>query len=168
MNSRRIITGAPGTGKTTLLRYLESQGADVVHEPARQILAEQKGLSWNAFTKLILERAIAGWQAAEFRPGTIIFDRGVPDSIAYARGFKLDEQPYWEAARQYTYHLQVYICPPWEAIYTTDAERTINFQQTVAFHESLVTIYEQLGYQLIELPLVPVAERARFFLKKSC
>lgn len=37
-----VMSGAMGSGKSTVLRLLLAQGLAIVEEPARQILAEQQ------------------------------------------------------------------------------------------------------------------------------
>ncbi|MEM7017285.1 MAG: AAA family ATPase, partial [Pseudomonadota bacterium] len=37
-----ILTGAPGSGKSTLINTLRARGIQCIDEPARQILAEQR------------------------------------------------------------------------------------------------------------------------------
>jgi predicted ATPase len=60
-----IITGSPGSGKSTILRELKNIAVTVIDEPARQILAEQRSFGGNGvpendpvlFTELMLSRA---------------------------------------------------------------------------------------------------------------
>ena len=42
MDFRFIITGAPGCGKTSILKELTQSGYEVANEPARQVLEEQR------------------------------------------------------------------------------------------------------------------------------
>jgi predicted ATPase len=48
--------------------------------------------------------------------GIIIYDRGVPDNIAYAQLFNLDYRPAHLAAKLYRYHPDVFVFPEWEEI----------------------------------------------------
>jgi predicted ATPase len=170
MENLIILTGAPGTGKSTLLQELSTQGVTVMNEPARQILKEQRAIGGRAlpevdpglFIQMMRERATAQYQAALRCSGPVIFDRGMPDFIAYTRHFNLNEEDDLKAAHEFRYAAQVFICTPWEAIYTTDSERKMSFAAVQDFHESLVKIYQDLGYRLCELPRLNVRERARF------
>jgi predicted ATPase len=58
----------------------------------------------------------------------------------------------------------VFIFPPWEAIYRTDDARWEPFETAVKVHESLVSTYSSLGYELIEVPRKSVEERVEFIL----
>ncbi len=51
---------------------------------------------------------------------------------------------------------------PWEEIYTTDDERTMTFDMVMGFQEVVEDVYGRLGYTLIEVPRVPIDERAAF------
>ena len=62
----------------------------------------------------------------------------------------------------YRYHRRVFFAPAWEKIYTTDEERTISYLGTRAFEDELRQVYQQYEYELIDLPCVPVEERAEF------
>lgn len=45
-----IITGCPGSGKTTLINYLRDIGFTCVDEPARQVIAEQRAIQGNGLS----------------------------------------------------------------------------------------------------------------------
>jgi predicted ATPase len=164
-----VLTGAPGSGKTTTLDHLGA-GTLIVGEPAREILAEQRaaGRVGNLdhepalFVDLLLRRSIDKYQTARTSGAPVLFDRGVPDCVAYAVGFGVDPAPSVEASRRYRYDEEVFVLPPWEEIYTTDDERTMSFADTIPFHEAVVAAYERAGYTLIEVPQGSAAERAAF------
>jgi hypothetical protein len=69
VRNRFVVTGAPGSGKTPILRELVRLGFLGVDEPAREILAEQRAIGGNGvydkdpqlFCDLMLERAVADY-----------------------------------------------------------------------------------------------------------
>jgi predicted ATPase len=164
-----VLTGAPGSGKTATLDHV-GEGIVRVGEPAREILAEQRaaGRVGNLdhepalFVELLLRRSIDKYQTARTSSAPVLFDRGVPDCVAYAVGFGVDPAHGVEASRRYRYDEEVLVLPPWEEIYTTDDERTMSFPDTIPFHEAIVAAYELAGYTLIEVPRGSAAERAAF------
>lgn len=174
MNKNIIITGAMGSGKSSVLKLLKAQGLTVVEEPARQILAEQRSIDDEGvpeknpklFTQLLLSRAIYQYKQMQEIDGTVIFDRGVPDNIAYARLFGLNYLPAQNAANLYRYNSQVFIFPAWKEIYTTDEERIMSFAAAKAFGDDVCEIYREFGYKLIEVPCVSPEERVQFIMEK--
>ena len=169
-----VLTGAMGGGKSTILKALFEMDTVCVPEPARKILFEQRSIEASGvpeidpglFTMLMLSRSIHDYNEYDSGHAHIVFDRGVPDMIAYAGLFGLDLHPYRNAAKQYRYNDTVFYFPPWKDIYSTDEERKIGFEGAKAFGVQTKRIYEDLGYNVIEMPLVSIDERARFILKK--
>jgi predicted ATPase len=90
----------------------------------------------------------------------VLFDRGIPDCIAYARLMGVDPTPSIRASGEHRYRREVLLLGPWEEIYSTDDERTMSFADTHAFHEAIVEAYERAGYELVEVPRDTVDRRA--------
>src|SRR2546430_12779016 len=139
MDTRRlhIVTGAPGSGKTAVLAAL-GEGFHVVPEPAREILAEARAgdtaardREWGAFVSLLLRRSIEQHEAAQRLQGTIVFDRGVPDNVAYAVALSMDAAPAQDAARRYPYHPDGLVPPPLDGNQATGAEAAEPFLRTI-------------------------------------
>lgn len=174
MDSYILLTGAMGAGKSTLARALEARGLPVVQEPARQILAEQRRFGGagvpetdpKLFVELMLSRALYFHGAHRATPGPVLFDRGVPDIIAYAELFGLDTAPYRRAAQAYRYAQIAFLAPDWPEIYATDDERKMPYDEARAFGARLRDIYTELGYALVELPKAPVEARAAFVMAR--
>ena len=153
-----ILTGAPGSGKTAILDAL---GPDVlpVGEPAREILAEQRSPGGagtpdrdpSHFVELLLRRSQEKYEAARRWAGPVVFDRGIPDCVAYAVLLGADPAPSTSASEVYRYQREVFVLAPWEEIYSVDDERTMSFADTFAFHEALVDAYERTGYILVDI-----------------
>ena len=166
-----ILTGAPGSGKTAIL---DTIGAELicVGEPAREIIAEQRAIGGDGtsdrnaslFVDLLLQRSIEKHVAAQIGTAPVLFDRGVPDCIAYASVMGIDPSPSVRAAEQYRYRDEVFLLEPWEEIYTVDDERTMSFADTFPFHDALVDAYERAGYVMVEVPRGSVERRVAFIL----
>jgi predicted ATPase len=169
-----ILTGAPGSGKSTLVRLLRQQGVECVDEPARRIIAEQRTIGGQGigerdprlFVELLLSRAIWDYNNLDQSAQATVFDRGVADVIAYANLYGIPFEHGWNAAREYTGNERVFFAPNWQQIYTTDDERTMSFDASEQMGSDLRAIYETLGYQIVELPRATPEERADFVLQR--
>ena len=173
-NNFFVLTGAPGGGKTTLVCHLRGLGVRCVDEPARAILADQRARNGLGtpdhnkllFTELLLSHSIENFSNSKQFTGSIVFDRSVVDSIAYASLFELPTKQFEVAALKYRYNKTVFVLAPWEEIYATDDERKMSFEDSVVFHRLIISAYERLGYQLIEIPRGTVESRSLFLSEK--
>lgn len=168
-----VITGGPGTGKTSLIEELKKSGFKAVEEVARVIIKEQmqqggEALPWKntgLYTKSMLERSIESYLANVGNDGVLFFDRGIPDTLAYAQLIGLvDTEKIEQAVDQYRYNNRVFILPPWKEIYCTDNERKQLFNEAIDTYYVMKEVYEKAGYTLIEIPKVPVTERRDFVI----
>lgn len=166
-----VITGGPGSGKTSLIDALAADGVRHMPEAGRAIIQDQvdiggAALPWNdreAFAALMLSWEMRSYREAESAPGPVIFDRGIPDVVGYLRLCGLPvPAPALRAAEQRRYASRVFIAPPWPAIFEQDAERKQTLAEAEATYHAMVGAYSSFGYELVSLPLVSVAERARF------
>lgn len=162
-----MITGAPGTGKTTLLQSLETLG-DLVGEPARELIAEHRGATGEpsldgspaVFVERLVRRSIEKYETAI--PGRLtLYDRGLPDCIAYAIVSGVDPNGALAAARTRRYAEPVFVAPPWQEIYKQDDMRRATFAMVLEFHDALLSAYAGLGYEMVELTKQGVAARAQ-------
>jgi predicted ATPase len=153
-----------------VLRELVGLGHRGVPEAARETIAEQRAISGQGvydrdpalFVQLMLERALTDLGSAASSEQPVFFDRGIPDLVGYCQLFDLDPTRAWEAARLHRYNNVVFAMPPWPEIYTTDADRKMTFEFAAAFGRHVLTVYEELGYSVVDVPRSSPAERARF------
>lgn len=166
-----VITGGPGSGKSTLIAALAAEGFDHMPEAGRAIIRDQvaiggTALPWAdraAFAELMLGWELRSWHEAHDRAGPVIFDRGVPDVAGYLRLCTLAVPAHVsQAADLFRYQPRVFIAPPWREIFAADAERKQDFAEAQATYQAMVAVYSGLGYELVTLPLASVAERVRF------
>ncbi|GAA1706471.1 AAA family ATPase [Fodinicola feengrottensis] len=169
-----VVTGGPGAGKTTLIEALGRRGFGITEEAGRAIIREQVAigglaLPWDdtaLFAEIMLTWELRSYRGAERDPARIVFfDRGVPDLAGYLRLLRRPVPAHFEAAiRKFRYHRKVFVAPPWAAIYAQDSERKQTFAEAQRTYEAIIGAYADHGYDLVELPLVPVGERADFVL----
>lgn len=168
-----IVTGAPGAGKTTLLNAAAGRGVRVGQEAARGVIQTQTAidgpaLQWRdaaRFADLMLDRDMQTHAALLSGEGPALCDRGIPDLVAYGRAMGLAETGHLlRAAQLLRYNELVFFAPPWRDIYADDAERTEGWAHAQRIYEPMRDAYKELGYRIVELPKVPVAERLDFVL----
>src|SRR5262249_37253510 len=163
-----ILTGGPGAGKTTLLAELASMGYATVEESARAIIAERRawGLSRrpgpSEFARPILSRDVDKYVAQPPPSTWAFFDRRLLDVLGMVQKVSpLPDEDVRAMLTRYPFHRLAFILPPWEAIYANDAERDQTYAEAVAVYEELRRWYRACGYDVHEVPCLPVAERAK-------
>lgn len=172
-NKKIVITGGPGTGKSSVIRHLELLGHTCMHEVSREITAQaqSQGISQLflekplLFSEKLLQARIRQFEeSSQQGPATIFLDRGIPDVVAYMDYFKTSyPRLFVEACQGYTYE-KIFLLPPWEEIYKTDNERYETFDQAMRIHRYLEKVYLSYGYNPIEVPLGSIAFRGDFIL----
>jgi|SRR5579862_2196137 len=174
MSKRFVITGAMGSGKSTVLKLLHAAGLRVIEEPARQILAEQRSIGDEGvpeinpkyFVQLMLSRAIYQFKEMEEFAGNVIYDRGIPDLLAYFHLFNLSYPAAQQAAKLFRYESKVFVLPAWQEIYKTDEERKMSFELARDFGMKVQEIYSEYGYSLIHVPCVSPEQRAQLIIEQ--
>ncbi len=168
-NSKRIIiTGAPGTGKSSIIQELRDQGNHVFDEVAREVIKKESELGSNHLPWLDLgnfSKKVVSGQIEQFHQNKDLsfYDRGIPDVVAYMTYGNL---PLFEelenAIKDFKYFDKVFITPPWSDIYINDPERKESFEDASKIHDYLIEAYTSLKYQIIEIPKVEVNQRVKF------
>lgn len=168
---RYIITGAPGAGKTTILKALHARGYAMVDEAATDIILREQSLGhqepWrdagfiDAIT--LLQRA------REMRPappGTSVqlYDRSPICTLALAH---YGGQPVPQVLasevnrilREGIYQQQVFVVRLLGFV-TPTAARRISYAESVRFGRLHERVYRTHGYELVDVPAGTVEERA--------
>lgn len=170
-----VISGGPGSGKTTVLQELAKLGFPCAPEVARKIIQEQTlsggtALPWQdreTYTQLMLSRSIESYLEHSPASQPTFSDRGIPDTLCYARLIGLPDTTQIEnACRAYRYAPVVFLAPPWKAIYETDSERKQDFNEAVRTYEQMAKVYQDCGYELQILPTIQPLARAEFIVER--
>jgi predicted ATPase len=173
MNKKIILLiGGPSSGKTTLINHLEAEGHICYPEISREVIlkAREEGVDYlflenpMLFSERLLEGRIKQYQTAVNEEKPVFIDRGIPDVVAYM-DFIGDTYPdeFVAACETYKYD-KVFLLPPLEEIYTSDAERYESYEEASKIHNYLVDTYIKYGYELHEVPKTSVEERFQFII----
>ncbi len=170
-----VITGGPGSGKSSLIEALAARGIATMPEAGRAIIRDQvarggDALPWanrQGFAAQMLDWELRSHRDALALAGPVVLDRGIPDVIGYLRLCGLPVPVEAErAAAAFRYNRTVFIARHWSAIYAQDTERKQDEAEAVATHDVMAYVYAELGYDLVPLPFLDVAERARFVMER--
>ena len=171
LKKRIILTGGPGTGKTSIINELIKEGFGCFEEISREIIRDEMAqgsrvLPWDdlmAFSQKVIDGRIEQYNNAI--DGISFYDRSVYDSIAYLHLDKIEVLDEWDAlGKELTFSKDVFITPPWKEIFHQDNERKESLAQLTLLHETLIRTYEEYGYNLIEVPKLSIKERVQFIL----
>jgi len=177
MNSERffVLTGGPDSGKTSLIEALGTAGHATAGEAGRAIIQDQMAIEGPvlpsrdpaAFAELMLAWDMRSHRLAQEEAGPVFFDRGIPDVLGYLLLTGRQIPPHMTAAAaKFRHNRRVFIAPPWPEIFRRDRERRQSLDEAERTCEAVATIYGDLGYELIELPRLSVAERLRFVIAR--
>jgi predicted ATPase len=167
---RYVITGAPGAGKTTILTALRDRGYAVVGEAATDVITREQRLGRDLpHTEAGFLDAIARLQRRRQQlpvppAATVqVFDRSPICTVALARYLGLDVPPalHREVDRivsERIYQPRVFFVRLLGFV-TPTAARRITLDQSVRFEGFHERAYREYGFELIEVPPGPLAER---------
>lgn len=175
MQKKIVITGGPGTGKSTVIASLADLNYECMFEVSREVTlnARKNGTEQLfqtnplLFSELLLEGRVNQYIEAETKNSDLVFfDRGIPDVHAYMNYFNIEyPNKYHNSSKLYKYDL-IFVMPPWEDIYTSDSVRYENFEQALAIHGHIKSVYNELNYSIIEVPTGSVSERTEYILSR--
>lgn len=172
---RFIITGAPGAGKTAIIRQLERDGFSVVEEAATDLIAAQQaqGIA-EPWTDPSFIDAVAHLQKARLQqeretrsshvPGQLQFhDRSVICTAALAVYLGYPFSPFLEneldrIKKEAIFEQQVFFIQNLGFIEPTDARR-ISFEESLRFEKIHEDVYRDHGFSLITVGPGRVTER---------
>ena len=165
-----ILTGAPGAGKTAVLRLLETSGYPVVEEAATDVIALGNALGraepWHDHDFIDKVITLQRQRQDSLRAAggaTVFFDRSPVCTLALSRylGFTPSRLLASEVGRviaEGMYETTAFFIRNQGFVQPT-AARQISFEDSLAFERLHEQTYRDLGFQLVEVPAGPLADR---------
>lgn len=173
---RFILTGAPGAGKTVLLRALEQQGHGVVEEAATDVIAVEQACGiaepWkhpgflDSIVTLQNQRLARAAQAAD---EVQFHDRSVLCTLALARYLDIPPPSSLHSVidrilRERTFELTVFFIRGLGFVAPTAARR-ITFEESLRFERIHEQVYREHGFHLAHIEPAPVPDRVARILR---
>jgi predicted ATPase len=167
---RFILTGAPGSGKTVLIRQLELDGFSVVEEAATDLIAlkQAQGIAepWTdpSFIDAVAALQLQRQRHAMVESGEIQFhDRSIICTVALAcyLGHPVSDFVNREVERitqDQVFDKRVFFIQNLGFIRATEARR-ISFQETLRFEHIHEETYRTFGFEIVPIPAATVEQR---------
>ncbi len=162
-----VITGAPNSGKSSLIAYIKKKGFKVIEENARKIikkeLKKQNGfLPWTnilEFQKIVFNEQKK--KEAEIKDLTFL-DTGTIEGIAYLKKKNI------EIPEEIKNHKHIY-----DKVFILERIKGENFdgirresdKDSEELHKLILETYEKLGYKPVFIPLMGIEKRFEMIKK---
>jgi predicted ATPase len=168
-----VLTGTPGAGKTAIVRQLELDGHRVVEEAATDVIALAQAIGElelhrhpvfiDTIVALQRLRQRAAETAAKAAGGLVFFDRSPVCTLALCRYLGYAESAPLTTEvdrllRSGCYARTAFFVRSLGFV-TPTAARQISLADSLAFEEVHERTYRELGFELIDVPPGPLAER---------
>ncbi len=173
---RFIVTGAPGSGKTALIRLLEVEGFSVIEEAATDVISLEQALGnaepWKraSFIDAVANLQRQRQMRASTQPDEVQFhDRSAFCTAALAAylGYPLSDLLMHELQRlkqDAIFQNHVFFIQNLGFITSTEARR-ISFEETLRFEAIHEKTYRDYGFEIVIINPATVIERAAMIKK---
>ena len=167
-----VITGAPCSGKSTLIGQLADRGFRTAPEAARQYFERELAATGRTIEEIrgdviplvhgilsIMLEIERGLDANE----VVFLDRGYPDILAFLRQFGLDPNRFLPGCFHHRYAC-VFMLDRFPV--RLDGVRTEDEAAAAYLDEWHYRDYTALGYRVVRVPVLPPQERLAFVLER--
>jgi len=167
-----VITAGPSAGKSSTIRELSARGYRTLPEAAR-ILFDQR-ISEGDDPEAVRQEddfheqvEVIDQQIESHIPDSdeiVFLDRSMVDNLAYRRQFGNDDPDSIDKICQHSVEKYDYVFILERIDFKDDEVRSEDEEEARKTHEAIIEAYEDLGFETIDVPLMPVDDRADFIL----
>lgn len=166
-----VITGAPCSGKTTIVNLLHERGYKTTIEHARHYLDTQRldgrttedvRKNQTEFQMAVLKMQME--QEKQLSADDVVFlDRAIPDAMAYYRFLNLPPDEKLVEAMSTVYYKKIFILEYLPLVH--DYARLEDEVAQKQIHKLLTEVYESLPFPVIHVPVLKPQEQIDVILK---
>ncbi len=169
-NNWYVLTGAPSSGKTTILKELEKKGHKVIYEAARTYIDKEmkKGKTLQEIRKdeIIFQHKILQLKIETekmlSKNQIIFFDRAIPDTIAYYQLYGINKDDFLNQAVKNCFYKKVFMFKCLD--YKQDYARIESEDKVEQLQKLLEKSYRKLKIPVIMVPKKSIAQRVNIIL----
>ena len=144
-----LITGGPGSGKTSIINELENENYNCEHEIVRSLTQEGKENGIDQlflknplnFSEKLLELRVNQFNKNQNFNNTF-YDRGVHDVLAYLNYIKIEYSKELITKVKKVKYNKVIVLPPWKEIYVQDDVRYESFEEATEIYKEIIKVYD--------------------------
>ncbi len=165
-SERYVLTGGPGVGKSSVIDLLQKMGYQTVPEAFTLLLnsgrIDVSTLGTLAFRRELMDLHLSLEQNIDDSRDAFL-DRCTIDVLAFGLFRNLAmPQELLDVPNQQKYDLVFILDPlPEEQYQRSDA---FSYEESNRIHQCIITLYEERGYRLIQIPYSTPEERANLIL----
>lgn len=161
-----VVTGAPSSGKSSVLKYLSELGYDTRTEVARDYFENNAATNPNvrsdeaSFQQNVTQQKLKLEKSLPLN-SQIFLDRGIPDSISYYRVSGLNPNEAVYDCQHFRYK-KVFL---FERLPIHNDGVRIEDDATSDFIQKWLGLdYKALGYEIISVPVMSIKDRAEYII----
>lgn len=173
MNLKKIIiSGAPGTGKSSIIKELKTQGYYCFEEvwdkkyenPSNKYnIDDINTFSQNIFDKRLQQLEYK--KTEKIKDNIIFYDRSIIDTIAYLKKYKKNINPNWvKKGLNKRYNQTIFLCPLWKKIYKQNNRRKETYEESLLIEKFLTSTYKEFLYKIQLIPKLDIINRVNYIL----
>ena len=174
MIKRYILTGTPGSGKTSIIEALAASGYSTIAEAATDVINQEqqlgKELPWEspAFIDSIID--LQRKRQIQANNDLLFFDRSpictyaLSQYLGFAPSALLDEE-IERIKANHIYETKVFFIDNLGFIENTDA-RMISFEESLKFEKIHLDVYQRFGYDLVRIQKGDIQARTQKIIRE--